>query len=150
MERHGRAGETSEPKSHPINESPDRSKSTSYKNILGSEITAIDFVPSRTTGLFRDLQCCLRGPQTLGSQASGHQIWSRESSFSQLWAGSRTYKSLKGWSKALFSNRNPPNALLLPSYQIYIRRHSGYSPSPNKVTALDLSIRYTRSDSETG
>ncbi|CRK28836.1 hypothetical protein BN1708_015332 [Verticillium longisporum] len=63
MERHGRAGETSEPKSHPINESPDRSKSTSYKNILGSEITAIDL--------------SVQGPPVLFTRASNSWITSK-------------------------------------------------------------------------
>ncbi|KAM9876007.1 ck1 ck1 ck1-g protein kinase [Verticillium dahliae] len=42
MERHGRAGEASEPESHPMREGRDRSKSTSSKNIPGNEIAAVD------------------------------------------------------------------------------------------------------------
>ncbi|KAH6708494.1 casein kinase I [Verticillium dahliae] len=124
MERHGRAGEASEPESHPIKESRDTSNSTSSKNILGNEITAIGLsqveeVPnSGVLRVGRGDTCTVYqvgrqvGLGTFSAVYEGLRLLDHKqvaikflqevgnSSFSQLQAESRTYKSLKGWNRA--------------------------------------------------
>ncbi|KAM9873591.1 casein kinase i [Verticillium dahliae] len=137
MERHGRAGEASAPESHPIKESRDRSNSKSSKNILGNEITAIGLsqveeVPN--SGILRvgrgdtctvyqvgrriglgTFSAVYEGLRLLDHKQVTIKFEVGNSYFSQLRAESQTYKSLKGWSKALFSDRNPPNGSQLPT-----------------------------------
>ncbi|KAG7111475.1 Casein kinase I RAG8 like protein [Verticillium longisporum] len=107
MERHGRAGEASEPESHPIKESRDTSNSTSSKNILGNEITAIGLsqveeVPN--SGVLRvglgTFSAVYEGLRLLDHKQVAIKFEVGNSSFSQLQAESRTYKSLKGWNRA--------------------------------------------------